>query len=82
MPFAFEIGVAAVSAGCGGRTVGWGKSCCCSSRRRSTEPLLFFALTPLFLKWTVSLPSTRKIAQSARDGIDTVRFGGLTLTPI
>ena len=48
VPFAFGIGFAAVWAGCGGRTVGWGMSCCCPSRRGSTEPLLFFALTAIF----------------------------------
>jgi len=41
LPFAFGIGFAAVWAGCGARTAGWGMSCCCPSRGQSTEPLLF-----------------------------------------
>ena len=48
VPFAFGIGFAAVWAGCGARTVGWGMSCCCPSRRRSTESLLCFALSAIF----------------------------------
>jgi len=42
VPFAFGIGFAAVWAGCGARTAGWGMSSCCPSRGQSTEPLLFF----------------------------------------
>jgi len=48
VPFAFGIGFAAVCAGCGARTVGWGMSCCCPSQKSSTEPFLCFALTATF----------------------------------
>jgi len=40
--FAFGIGFAAIWAGSGGRTLGWGLSSCCPSRGQSTKPLLFF----------------------------------------
>ena len=69
VPFAFGIGFAAAWAGCRARTAGWGMSCCCPSRRWSTEPLWCFCTNGDFFQWTVSIPSTRRIAQSALGGL-------------
>ena len=68
----------AVCAGSGGRTFAWCMPSCCPSRRQSTEPLLFLWSNGDFFWWTLTMPSTRKIARSAFTGIDTSRSGRLT----